>query len=104
MAEPNQYLYKIQPSRPKMLSDGATPEEDAIVDEHFEYLKDLLAQGVLILAGRTLNSDPTSFGIVIFKAGSLPEAIHIMGKDPAVSKGVMLADLFPYRVALMGKV
>jgi len=87
-----------------MLSDGATPEEDAIVDEHFEYLKDLLAQGVLILAGRTLNSDPAGFGIVIFKAGSLPEAFRIMGKDPAVKKGVMVAKLFPYRVALMGKV
>jgi uncharacterized protein YciI len=104
MAEPNQYLYKVQPARPEMLGDGATPEEEAIVDEHYEYIKDLLAQGVLILAGRTLNSDPTGFGIVIFKAGSLPEAIHIMGKDPAVSKGVMLADLFPYRVALLGKV
>lgn len=87
-----------------MLSKGATPEEDAIVDEHFEYLKDLLAQGALILAGRTINSDPTGFGIVIFKAGSLPEAISIMENDPAVKKGVMQSDLFPYRVALMGKV
>jgi uncharacterized protein YciI len=104
MAEHNQYLYKIQPARPEMLSKGATPEEEAVVDEHFEYLKELLAQGALILAGRTLNSDPAGFGIVIFKANSLPEAIRIMEKDPAVSKGIMLADLFPYRVALLGKV
>jgi uncharacterized protein len=99
-----QYLYRIQPARMEMLSDKPTAQEEAIVDEHFDYLQDLLARGVLILAGRTLNSDPTSFGIVIYKAGSLPEALDIMENDPAVKKGVMQAELFPYRVALIGKV
>jgi uncharacterized protein len=99
-----QYLYRIQPARMEMLSDKPTAQEKAIIDEHSDYLQDLLTRGVLILAGRTLNSDPTSFGIVIYKAGSLGEALHIMENDPAVKKGVMLAELFPFRAALIGKV
>jgi len=104
MAEPDQYLYRIQPARLEMLSEGLTLAEEAILDQHFNYLQDLLAHGVLILAGRTLNSDPTGFGIVILKADSLPEAIRIMENDPVVKKGVMQSEFFPYRVALIGKI
>jgi uncharacterized protein YciI len=96
-----QYLYRIQPTRPAMLTDGATPEEDAIVSQHFNYLKDLMAQGVVILAGRTLNTDETTFGIIIFNAASDAAAQHIVDGDPAVRQGVMRATLFPYRVALI---
>ncbi len=95
-----QYLYKIQPSRLAMLIES-TPEEDAIVSEHFNYLKTLLAQGVLTLAGRTLNTDDTSFGIAIFEADDDDAARAIMLNDPAVQKGVMQAELFPYRIALL---
>jgi len=87
-----------------MVSQKPTPAEEVILDQHFDYLQDLLAQGKLILAGRTLNSDPTTFGIVIFLANSLPEALRIMENDPAIKQGVMQGELFPYRVALMGKI
>jgi len=96
-----QYLYKIQPARAAMLPEGPTPEEEKIVDEHFSYLKDLLMDGVVILAGRTLNTDASSFGIVIFRAESEASAQDVMNNDPAVQQGVMKAELFPYRVALM---
>jgi uncharacterized protein YciI len=96
-----QYLYRIQPTRTTMLSEGATPEESAIVSEHFQRLESLMEQGVVILAGRTLNTDPTSFGIIIFNAESDEVAREIMHSDPAVSGGVMRAELFPYRVALI---
>lgn len=99
-----QYLYKIQPTRAAMLPDGPTPEERAIVAQHFDYLQDLVAQGVVILAGRTLNTDPTSFGIVIFRAASEEAARAIVEGDPAVRQGVMRAELFPYRIALMAPV
>ena len=33
-----QYLYKIQPIRAAMLTDGPTPAEEAILEEHFENL------------------------------------------------------------------
>ena len=101
MSELNEFIYRIQPTRPEMLSQGPTPDEEARVAEHFQYLKSLLEAGVLILAGRTINSDPSAFGIVVFRAESEAAAEEIMNVDPAVSGGVMQAELFPYRVALM---
>ena len=97
------YLYKIQPTRPEMLAEGPTPTEQAVTSEHFEYLKGLTEQGVVILAGRTLNTDASSFGIVIFQAESDEAARTVMNQDPAVQKGLMQAELYPYRVALMTK-
>ena len=51
--------------------------------------------------GRTLNTDESSFGIVIFRARSEEAARAVMNADPAVQAGGMRARLFPYRIALM---
>jgi uncharacterized protein YciI len=64
------------------------------------YLQRLTTEGVAILVGRTLTTDQDSMGIVIFKARSDEEARALMNEDPAVSKGVMSAKLFPFRIAL----
>ncbi len=82
--------------------EGPTAEEERVVGEHFAYLQGLTERGVLILAGRTLNTDESSFGIVIFWALSEQAAREIMENDPALRQGVMKGELFPYRVALMG--
>ena len=39
-----QYLYRIMVTRPKMLLEGSTEEEQPITTAHFHYLKDLEAQ------------------------------------------------------------
>ncbi len=65
MADSALFLYKIQPVRPEMLSVGPTSAEEQTVAEHFSYLKDLTEAGVVLLAGRTLNTDHSSFGMVI---------------------------------------
>lgn len=101
MPNKQQFLYKIQPTRPAMLTEGPTEREAAIVGQHFNYLKDLTEQGIVLLAGRTLNTDPSSFGIIIFEADSEEAAQALVAGDPAVSQGVMRAELFPYRIALM---
>jgi uncharacterized protein YciI len=98
-----QYLYRIQPTRAAMLTEGPTPEEQRIVGEHFAYLQGLVEQGVVILAGRTLNTDESSFGIVIFNADSDEGANGVAEDDPAVRQGVMRAAVFPYRVALINE-
>jgi uncharacterized protein YciI len=100
--EITQYIYRIQPTRPEMLSEGLTEEESEATSDHYAYLKSLLEEGVLVLAGRTLNTDVSAFGIVILNANSEEEARQIVLNDPAVVRGVMNAELFPYRVALMG--
>ena len=103
MNEQHEFLYKIQPTRPEMLTEGPTDRESELVAQHFDYLKGLLERGILILAGRTQNSDESSFGIVVFRAASEEQALMMMQEDPAMKHGVMRAALFPYKVALMGK-
>src|ERR1700730_14389949 len=88
------YLYRIQPTRHEMLTEGATPEEAEIIREHFTYLERLTREGVAILVGRTLTTEQDTMGIVIFTAHSDEEARALMNADPAVSKGVMRAKLF----------
>ena len=94
------FLYRLQPVRLEMITDGPTDREAAIVGEHFKYLQQLLAEGTVLMAGRTLNADDRTFGIVVFAAASEAKASEIVGGDPAVKHGVMRAELFPYRVAL----
>lgn len=101
-SEPEQqFLYKLQLTRGDLLKTGPTSEEKAVVDKHDSHLKQLTRKGVVILAGRTLNTDETVFGIVIFRAASTDAARDIMNSDPAVKHGVMTATLFPFHVALM---
>jgi len=71
-----------------------------LVSEHFSYLQDLTEKGTVMMAGRTQNTDYSSFGIVIFRAGNDQEAREIMLNDPAVKNRVFRAELFPYRIAL----
>ncbi len=95
------WLYRIRPSRAAMLTEGPTPEEQRQVGQHFAYLQDLCRQGVVHLAGRTLDSGPDSMGIVLFSAGDEAAARALMESDPAVAGGVMQATLHPYGVALL---
>jgi uncharacterized protein YciI len=98
-----QYLYRIQPTRLEMLTVGPTQQEEEIVSQHFAHLKNLMEHGVVILVGRTQNNDERTFGIAIFNADSDEDARRIMESDPAVRHGVMRAELFPYRVALIAE-
>jgi uncharacterized protein YciI len=100
MSEINTYLYRIQPVRPEMLSEGSTPEEDDLVSQHFAYLQDLTVRGVVLLAGRTLTTDSGSFGIIVFQAEDDQAARAIMHADPAVRGRIFRAELFPFRIAL----
>jgi uncharacterized protein YciI len=96
------YLYKLVPRSPSMLASGPTNEEEAIIAEHFDYLSGLAREGVVTLAGRTLNTDRSSFGIVLLDCGTEERARQIMMDDPGVRTGVFNAELFPFRVSLTG--
>ena len=103
MTETSQYLYRITPTRLEMLTEGPTERESEITSRHFAYLKGLVEKGVVILAGRTLNSDENTFGITILNAENKDSARQIMLDDPAVREGVMNAELYPYRIALIAE-
>lgn len=98
-----QYVYTLK-LVPRLLDDtNWTSLEKIAVDQHLSSLKRLLEEGVLVLAGRTLDEDEKMFGIVIFEAETDEQAEHIMLNDPAVKAGIMVAELHPYRVALIRK-
>ena len=101
MAETKEWLYTLKVTRLEMLTEGATDEENQIIAQHFAYLQDMLKQGEAILMGRTQNNDASTFGIVILRAPDEAAAREFMANDPAVVNGVMAAELFPYRIALM---
>jgi uncharacterized protein YciI len=103
MSDKTTYLYKIQPTRLGMLTKGPTPQESEIISQHFDYLKELTEKGVAVFVGRTLTADEHTFGITVFLADSAEAAGEIMNNDPAVIAGVMRAELFPFRIVLMGK-
>jgi uncharacterized protein YciI len=89
------YVLKLVGERtPEKLSDV----DEAVVNEHFEYLRKGLSDGLVRLAGRCLDGE---FGIVIFKADSRERAMQFMKSDPAVKNGVMEAELHPFRIALL---
>jgi uncharacterized protein len=98
-----EFLYRLQLVRGDMLRTGPTESEQAIVAEHFAYLQNLTAQGVMIFVGRTLNADENAMGLAVFRAESEDAARRVMNDDPVVKKGVMTATLYPFKVVLQGK-
>lgn len=92
-----QFVYIAKPVK-ENFEKTATDEDNKIVGEHFLYLKNLLEEKKLILAGPQVNA---KFGIVVFEAASEEEAEHIMQNDPAVMNRVFTAELFPFRVSLL---
>jgi uncharacterized protein YciI len=100
MADPSsEFLYRLEPARPTMLTEGPTAAERAAVALHVAYLARLAAAGIVLLFGRTQTTDAATFGIVILRAESPEAAQRVMAEDPAVQAGVMRASLFPFRIA-----
>jgi uncharacterized protein YciI len=99
----SQYIYKLHPARPEMLTHGPTESEEEVLQYHVAYLKDLSEKSIVLLAGRTQTLDDTTFGIVILKANSESSAIEIMKNDPAVNRGIMNAELFPFNISMLSR-
>ncbi len=97
-----QFIYVLK-LVPRLLDEKNWTEQDGrIVGAHFRRLQQLLKDGKVILAGKTLNdSDPSQFGVVILKVDSEAEARKIMEEDDAVREKIMTAQLFAFHVALM---
>ncbi len=94
------YVYVIKPVSRLLVPANWTDADKEIVDEHLAYLKSLLTEGRLIIAGKTDGLDEKTFGIAVFEAESPAAAEKIMKDDPAVKNGLMTAELFPYTIAL----
>ncbi len=91
-----EYLYLIHPLRDGFF-EQPTPEEDTIMEEHYQYLKRAAENGIVLLAGPCLDD---TFGIIIFQAESDQLANAFMFNDPSVMKNVMMAELHPLCISL----
>lgn len=96
-----EFLVRLAPARPEMLTEGPTDGEAEAVAAHFEYLKAMHARGRLVIAGRTRIEDERTFGIAVFLARDEREAWDVAAADPAIVRGVFRAEVFPFRTALL---
>ncbi|MGB8213868.1 MAG: YciI family protein [Anaerolineales bacterium] len=94
-----EYIYLIHPFRDGFF-EQPTPEEDAIMEEHFQYLKQATEAGVILLAGPCLDH---TFGIVVFHAENDQAAHAFMFKDPSIQKNVMMAELHPLQISMLSQ-
>ena len=92
------WLVVLRPVREEMPFEP-TEEEVRIVSEHYAYLEQLRAEERLVLAGpSTLPGD--TFGLGIFDQDDHAEVEAIVAADPAVTSGIMTAEIRPYRIAV----
>jgi uncharacterized protein len=94
-----EYLYLIHPYRHGFF-ESPTPEEETILEEHFDYLVKASNEGIVLLAGPCTDD---TFGLVVFRAENDSAANAFMFADPSVKKDVMVAELHPIRVSIQGK-
>lgn len=98
-----EYIYVLK-LIPRLYDEENWTEEDRdIVRKHFVRLKDFCDEGKVILAGKTDREYEKDFGIVIFLEENDKTAEIFMNEDPAVKYGIMTAEVFPYRIALLKK-
>jgi uncharacterized protein YciI len=93
-----EWVYFIHPPRENFAAT-MTEEEKAVWAVHFDRLVQLLADGVLILVGPTL--DTLNTGIAIFEAENEDDALRIMNEDPVIAGGYGSGELRPFRVSLL---
>ena len=98
-----QYMYVLRVAPGFHEARSWTDREEAVVARHFERLAKAVESGQVILAGRTTEALPETFGVVIFEADDAEAARRFMETDPSVVSGLMTATLHPYVVALERK-
>ena len=92
------WLVVLRPVREEMPFEP-TEEEARIVSEHYEYLKQLRAEGRIVLAGPSALPGDT-FGLGIFDQDDRADVEALVAADPAVTGGIMTAEIRPYRIAV----
>ena len=92
------YIYLIHPLRHEFY-EQPTDEEEAAMQAHFAYLKQATAAGTVLLAGPCLDE---TFGLVVFQAEDDQAARAFMYNDPSVQANVMMAELHPFRLSMLG--
>lgn len=71
--------------------------EREMLEAHWAYLRQLHADGKLVLAGPSwIGDDP--FGIGVFDFGEREDVEAVLAEDPAITSGAMHAEIRPFRI------
>lgn len=93
------WLIRVIPPRPTFDKDS-TSAEDALMDQHFAYWKDLNDKGVCVFGGPVL--DPKGvYGIIVVRATTEEEANALAAGDPSVKAGLNKNDVAQMVVAFV---
>src|SRR5689334_22851399 len=92
-----QFVYRIEPVRKDLTLQNLTDVEKPILAQHAAYLKKLLDDGKLVLAGQAFEQT-SMWGIVIVNAADAPSAEAIMTADPAFQAKIFQGKVVPFRV------
>jgi uncharacterized protein YciI len=93
-----EWVFFMHPPRDDFIATMTDAERSAF-DAHAAWLRELLADGMLIMSGPCLGK--TNTGIMIFEASDEETARHIVAGEPVTSGGYMRGDLRPYRLGLL---
>jgi len=95
----NHYYVIIKPYRQDFITNPKE-NEDKIMEDHFHYLKSLLEQKKIYLAGPSLiPEDP--LGLIILEAKSEEEAKELVENDPSIKAKIQIvAEFRPIRLSL----
>lgn len=73
------------------------PGEQPYFADHSKNLRDLHAEGRLVLGGRY-----SDVGLVLVRAATLEEARALVDRDPSVKNGTFQAEVHPFRAFMPG--
>jgi uncharacterized protein YciI len=93
-----EWIYFLHPPRDDFAAT-MTDAEGLVFSAHFDRLKLLMDEGILIMAGPTLGEKNT--GIAIFEAEDQATAERVMAADPVIATGICEGELRPYKVSLL---
>lgn len=91
-----QFLIRIEPVRAGFTLSNISPEERPVLAAHGAYLRQLLAEGKLVLAGQAFPGDQP-FGIIVIEAPDAATAQATLDSDPAVKGNVFRGQVIPFR-------
>ena len=89
-----EFISLIRPKRQNFLTT-MTPAEQVTMDQHAEYVRDMIAQGQILLNGCAPDG---TIGVLIYRVYSAIEARRLFYSDPAVIAGIGYPELYPLTI------